>query len=146
MKTNYFASLITTAFCLAAFPAAGLTIQFAPSPGYISPTWAAIDDCTYDTRVQFFAGLGQLETTVDRQIGELTAKRAAMKPRAKAIDYTECDLAMKEMQNARSYLEATAKELSKATPETWNQEKDKVGQAWARTQDACEGVVLSMND
>jgi hypothetical protein len=146
MKTNLFASLITAAFCLAAFPAAGLTVQIAPSPGYLSPAWTAIDDCTYDTRAQFFAGLGQLEAMVDRQIGELTAKRAAMKPMAKAIDYTEWDLAMKEMQNARSYLQATANELSKATPETWNQKKDKVGQAWARTQDACEGVILSMTD
>ena len=146
MKINLLACLITAAFCSAAFPAAGLTIQAPPSPGYISPTWASIDDCTYDTRAQFFAGLSQLETTVDRQIRELTAKRAAMKPIAKAIDYTEWDLAMKEMQNARSYLQATATELRKATPDIWNQEKDKVGQAWARTQDACEGVILSMND
>jgi hypothetical protein len=146
MKVKLLAYLVTAALCLAAFPAAALAIQVAPSPGLTASTWDAIDDCTYDTRAQFFAGLGQLETTVDRQIGELTARRAAMRPMAKAIDHTECDLAMKEMQNARSYLDATAKELSKATPETWNQEKDKVGQAWARTQDACEGVVLSMND
>jgi hypothetical protein len=146
MKTNLLAYLVTAAFCSAAFPAAGLTIQVAPSPGFTSPTWSAIDGCTYDTRAQFFAGLSQLEAKVDRQIGELTAKRAAMNPMAKAIDYTQWDLAIKEMQNARSYLQATANELSKATPETWDQEKDKVAQAWVRTQGACEGVIQSMTD
>ncbi len=146
MKTNLLAYLITAAFCLAAFPSAGLAVQVPPSPGFTSPTWAAIDGCTYDTRAQFFTGLSELEATVDQQIGELTAKHAAMKPMAKAIDYTQWDLASKEMQNARSYLQATANELTKATPETWDQEKDKVAQAWARTQEACEGVILSMND
>jgi hypothetical protein len=146
MKTNLLAYLITAAFCVTAFPVAGLTVQVAPSPGLTSPAWTAIDDCTYTTRAQFFAGLSQLEATVDRQVGELTAKHAAMKPMAKAIDYTQWDLAMKEMQNARSYLQATANELRKATPETWNQEKDKVAQAWVRTQDACEGVILSTAD
>lgn len=146
MKVKLLAYLVTAALCLAAFPAAALAIQVAPSPGLTASTWDAIDDCTYDTRAQFFVGLSQLEATVDRQVGELTAKHAAMKPMAKAIDYTSWDLAMKEMQNARSYLQATATELSKATPDTWNQEKDKVGQAWARTQDACEGVILSMTD
>jgi hypothetical protein len=146
MKTNLLAYLFTTAFCSAAFSAAGFNLQVPPSPGYLSPTWTSIDDCTYDSRARFFAGLGQLEATVDRQIAEVTAKHAAMKPMAKAIDYSQWDLAMKEMQNARSYLQATASELSKATPDMWNDEKDKVGQAWARTQDACEGVVLSMTD
>jgi hypothetical protein len=144
MKTNLLAYLVTAALCSAAFPAAGLVDQVTPSPGFTSPPWSAIDGCTYDTRAQFFTGLSQLEATVDRQIGELTAKHAAMKPMAKAIGHTQWDLAIKEMQNARSYLQATANELSKATPETWDQEKDKVAQAWVRTQDACEGVIQSM--
>jgi hypothetical protein len=34
-------------------------------------------------------------------------------------------------------------ELSKASPETWSQEKDKVGQAWVRTQAAFDNVKSS---
>jgi len=50
---------------------------------------------------------------------------------------------MKEMGDARSALKSMGEELSKATPETWDQEKDKVGQAWVRTQEAYDKVKSS---
>ena len=53
------------------------------------------------------------------------------------------DFAMKEMEDARSALHSIGTELSQATPETWNQEKDKVGQAWVRTQEAYDKVKSS---
>jgi hypothetical protein len=47
------------------------------------------------------------------------------------------------MVNARSALKSTGEVLTKASPETWDQEKDRVGQAWVRTQDAFAKVKSS---
>jgi hypothetical protein len=91
-------------------------------------------------RAQFFAGLKRLEAIVDDQMSSLTARRAAMKSTANTKDW---DFAMKEMGDARSYLKSMGEELSKASPETWAQEKDKVGQAWVRTQEAYDEVKSS---
>jgi hypothetical protein len=166
MKTNRCTNLIiiTAAFGLAAFSTAGCaekekiaeaplppakevatttaavpgpttTVQVAAiaSPDAASAQWTDIKDYTYDMRAQFFAGFKRLEAMVDGQISELTAKRATMKG---TTDTKDWDFAMKEMEEARSYLKSMGEELSKATPETWAQEQDKVGQAWVRTQDA----------
>jgi hypothetical protein len=140
------AKVVATSTITTAAPGSATTGQVAvpANPDVISPEWTKIENTTYDTRDQFFIGLRQLEATVDRQVGELTAKHAAMKPMAKTIDYTDWDLAMKEMKAARAYLKAMDEEASKATPETWEQEKEKVHQAWVRTQEACEKVKLSM--
>jgi hypothetical protein len=99
--------------------------------------WSDIKDATYDNRAQFFDGLTRLEATADREIGELKAKRAAM---ASTTDTKEWDFAMKEMNDARAYLKDMGDELRKATPDTWNQEKERVGQAWVRTQNAYDKV------
>ena len=50
---------------------------------------------------------------------------------------------MKEMADARAYLKSTGEEANKATPETWLQAKEKVGQAWTRTQEAYDKVKAS---
>jgi hypothetical protein len=102
--------------------------------------WTDIKECTYDARAQFFAGLAQLETRVDREISSLTARRAAMKSAANTRDW---DFAMKEMTDARSALKSLGEGLRKATPDTWAQEKDKVGEAWVRTQEAFAKVKAS---
>ena len=91
-------------------------------------------------RTQFFVGLNRLEAKVDDQVKMLTAKRAAMKSTANTKDW---DFAMKEMEDARTNLKSIRAEMSKATPETWDQEKDKVGQAWVRTQAAFANVKAS---
>ena len=171
MKTNRITHLIAAAFGLAAFSTAGCAekekiadaslppakaeatttvttdvpgpataIPVAASPDIASAQWTDIKDYTYDQRAQFFAGLKRLETRVDGQISELTAKRAAMTSTANTKDW---DFAMKEMVNARAYLKSTGEDLSKAAPETWDQQKDKVGQAWVRTQDAYAKVKSS---
>lgn len=165
MKRNRFTPLLTVAFGLAAFSTAGCAektksseTSFPPAPpadasrganasdgspaipvaatndpAATSATWANIKDKTYDTRAQFFAGLIQLEARVDDQIRELTARRAAMTSTANTQEW---DFAMKEMGNARSYLKSVDDESRHASPETWDQAKDKVGTAWIRTQDA----------
>jgi len=105
-----------------------------------SARWIDIKDCTYDTRVQFFDGLKRLQARVDVQIGELTAKRAAMKG---TTDTKAWDFAMKEMGDARSNLKSVGAELSQASAETWEQQKDSVGRAWLRTQEAYDKVKAS---
>jgi hypothetical protein len=54
----------------------------------------------------------------------------------RSTDTKAWDLAMKEMEAAQSYLKAMGEELGKATHESWDQTKDRVGRAWVRTQDA----------
>jgi hypothetical protein len=126
---------ILTATTAGAAPS--LTVQAAANPEVASARWAEIKDCTYDMHVPFFAGLKRLEARVDEEMGELNAKRAAMKA---TTDTQDWDFAMKEMDNARSYLKSMGEELSEATRETWDQEKDKVGQAWVKTQEAYHKV------
>jgi hypothetical protein len=165
MKTNRVTCLLTTALGLAAFSTAGCKDkQLAeaplppakitattplpvpePNPAHSSQVataanaeaapvqWNEFKDISYDMRAQCFAGLARLEARVDSQVTELTAKRAAM---TSTTDTKDWDFAMKEMSDARAYLTSMGDELNKATPETWAQQKDKVGQAWVRTQEA----------
>jgi hypothetical protein len=174
MKTNRFTNIIAAAFGAAALStaccaenepiaqaplapakevAATTTTASVPGPTTTVPVavtasrdagsaeWADIKDCTYDMRAQFFEGMDRLEARVDREIGRLTARRAIMKSTANTKDW---DFAMKEMESARSSLKSMGEELRKASPETWDQVKDKVGQAWVRTQDAYDKVKSSM--
>jgi hypothetical protein len=160
MKTNHRLPLAAVVIGLAIFPSAGCAekekaanpapvtakesaatapaVEPAPAPkaatvDAASAKWADIKDLTYDAREQFFTGFNQLEARVDAQISELAARRAAMKSTADTKDW---DFAMKEMGNARAYLKSAGEELGKATPQTWDQQKDKAGQAWVRTQEA----------
>jgi hypothetical protein len=148
MKTNRFTNLVTAAIGLAAFSTAGCaekerSAETAPSPAKAEASrtvppaaaarWSDIKDCTYETRAEFFAGLTRLEAKVDDQIRELTAKRATMDGKTNTQDW---DFAMKEMENARTNLKSMGEELHKAPPETWDEQKDKVGQAWVRAQEA----------
>jgi hypothetical protein len=166
MKMNRFTNLVIAALGLAAFPTAGCaekekSAEASPPPANdpataaatsaqpgptanvpvataansdgASARWSDIKDCTYETRAQFFAGLTQLEARVDAQIRELVAKRATMDGKSNTQDW---DFAMKEMGNARTYLKSMGEELHKASPETWAQQKDKVGEAWVRAQEA----------
>ncbi len=103
-------------------------------------TWSDIKDIAYDQRVQFFAGLKIVQSKVDAQIAELIARRRAMTSKTDTKDW---DFAMKEMVESRAYLQSTGEALAKAMPETWMQEKDKVGQAWERTQAAYTRVKSS---
>jgi hypothetical protein len=140
MKTNHLIRALALALGLAAMAAA--TTRAAPAASTASaPTeWRDIKDTDYDTRAHFFAGYKQLAARVEEQIRELTARRAAMKSAANPKDW---DFAMKEMVNARSYLLSVGEEVRKALPETWDQVKEKAGQAWERTQEAYARVKAS---
>jgi len=119
------------------------TSTSATNPAVANPPpsgWADIKDDTFDQRAHFIAGTKQLEAKVNAQVAELVAKRATMKGSTRTEEW---DFAMKEMENSRTYLKSVSEELSKATRPTWDQWKDKIGQAWLRTQEAYGKVKAS---
>jgi hypothetical protein len=103
-----------------------------------SAAWVSIKDLTYDQRAAFAAGGAQLEAMLSREIEQLKAKRATM-----TGDTGNWDFAMKEVYDSQMYLKAMIDEAVRTTPEYWPQEKDKVGQAWARTQEAFDKVKVT---
>lgn len=113
----------------------------ATKPDEIPLRWTDIKDHPFGKRADFMAGLARLREKVDAQVAELTAKRASMLDLS--VDTKEWDFNMKEMNAARSYFNAVSDELRKATPETWDQGKEKAGQAWVRTQEAYDKVKSS---
>ncbi|MCX6954158.1 MAG: hypothetical protein NTV51_18570 [Verrucomicrobia bacterium] len=125
--------LVAVACALATGPAFAAAPSPAAAADVASAQWSDIKDCTHEMRAQFSAGLSRLEAQLDAQVRELVAKRRTMKG---ITDTREWDFAMKELESARSYLHAVGLELAKASRETWDQEKDKVGRAWVSTQDA----------
>lgn len=106
----------------------------------VTVSWSDLETLTFERRSEFMAGFKRMETMVERQIAELTAKRAAMKGTVATKDW---DFAMKEMNDSRSYLKSMGDEAAKATAQSWDQQKAKVGQAWVRTQAAFEKVKFS---
>ena len=102
--------------------------------------WSDIKGLSFDQRADFAAGFKRLEARVTEQVNELTARRAAMKS---TTDTRDWDFAMKNLASARSYLTGMGDESAKATPENWDQAKDRVGRAWVQTQEAYAKVKSS---
>lgn len=102
-----------------------------------STQWVDIKDYTFAQRDSLLTGLAGMLARVDAQTEELKTKRAAMAASTRTSDW---DFAMKEVHNARANLKFACDELGKATPETWDQQRDRVGQAWERTQNAYAAV------
>ena len=114
-------------------PARPAELANTAGPALVPVRWRDLKDCTSERRDFFFTGLQQLEATVNDQITALTAKRAALRDPSRTGDL---DLAIKEMTNARFFLKLTGDGLRRATPQTWDQQKIKVGLAWLRSQEA----------
>ncbi len=92
--------------------------------------WSDIKGDTYGQRDHFAAGANRLTAKLDDQVRELRAKRAAM-----TTDTKEWDFAMKEVEECRMLLKGRIEDLAKAmTPEVWTDAKDKIGEAWKRSQ------------
>ncbi len=98
--------------------------------------WSAVKGDTYDQRVHFSDGVDRMSAKLDDQIRELKAKRAAM-----TTDTKDWDFAMKEVAGSRVLLTGRMNELKAATtPETWSDTKDKIGEAWKRSQLAVDNM------
>ena len=92
--------------------------------------WSDIKGDTYEQRVHFSQGTHKMLAKLDDQIAELKAKRAAM-----TTDTKDWDFNMKEVDESRVLLKGTMSDAAKATtPETWSDARDKVGEAWKRSQ------------
>jgi hypothetical protein len=102
--------------------------------GTATPLWTDIQTDTYDQRAHFAAGINRLSARLDEQIRVLKAKRAGM-----TVDLKDWDLAFKEVEESRTYLTGMMSDLAKTTtPETWADAKEKVGDAWKRSQVAVD--------
>jgi hypothetical protein len=133
----------SVAIVSAPMPAPAAAPAVAPVPAVSTiPTnqasWTDIEGLTYDQRSQFIAGVSNLLRTLDQQIGSLNAKRAAM-----TTDTKDWDIAMMDVTAARAYLAGLVSEVSQASPDTWDQEKDRVATAWQKAEDACDKVRTS---
>lgn len=104
---------------------------------YLLPRWSVAVVCLAAASVPAVVRAAR----VDAQVGELAAKRATMVKNA--VDTKDWDLAMKEMGAARDYLRSVGEEIRQATRDTWAQQKEKVGLAWIRTQEAYAKVKAS---
>lgn len=133
MKTTSLFLLLVAALGQATAFAAPDPAATAAAAETASAQWSDIKDHTYEKRPEFFAGLKRLETKLEGQIRELVAKRATM---TGITDTREWDFAMKQLESAQSYLKSVGAEATKASRETWDQAKDKVGRAWDSAQDA----------
>ena len=117
-------------------PAASLA---APALVDAASAWDAISGLPYDQRPAFVAGMSRMEAVLDSQIDALKQKRATM-----TTGTTDWDLAMGSVTDARNYLHSLVTEVNGLTnPDAWDQEKDRVHQAWTRAEDACDKVRTS---
>ena len=118
----------TAAAIVSRAPAQVITV--AGSDGGSAAPWVDIKNDNYDQRVHFAAGVERLSARLDMQISQLAARRAAM-----TKDTKDWDFAMKEVDDSRSFLTSRMSELARTTtPETWTAAKDKIGEAWKRSQ------------
>ncbi len=112
-----------------------------PQPAIIdaAAAWEAISGLGYDQKTSFMAGVAQMETLLDSQIEALKAKRATM-----TTNTTDWDLAMGPLNDAHNYLHSMGTEVANVTTsDAWDQEKERVHQAWVKAQDAYDKVRTS---
>ena len=96
--------------------------------------WSDIKGDTYSQRAHFGKGVDSMSARLDQEIGELKAKRAGM-----TTDTKDWDFAMKEVDESRSLFTDRMNNVAKATtPETWEDAKQAIGEAWQRAQLAVE--------
>lgn len=128
------APLLALGFAALAFAAARAVAGVDAVDPTTDRLWAAIKGDTYEQRAHFADGVNKMSARLDEQIHELRAKRAAM-----TTDTKDWDFAMKEVDESRVLLTGRMSDLAAATtPETWADAKDKVGEAWRRSQFAVD--------
>jgi hypothetical protein len=92
--------------------------------------WSQISGDTYDQRDHFSKGVDKMSAKLDEQLSELRAKRVGMK-----TDTDDWDFAIKEVEECRVLLADRRNMAAKATtPEVWADAKEKIHEAWHRSQ------------
>ena len=105
----------------------------------VSDSWDSIKEYTYEKRTDFAAALDRMAEKRDAEIQAMNAKVTGL-PDAAAKDR---DKAVKEFNEARSYLKSQLADLRTGTADTWADAKEKVSQAWLRLQAAYDKVKAS---
>ncbi len=137
MNTKFCSRRLAIALGMLASAAVGIAsrapaqvVAVTGSDGAAAAPWVEISNDNYGQRVHFAAGVERLSARLDRQISQLKAQRAGM-----TTDTKDWDFAMKEVEDSRSFLTSRMSELAQTTtPETWAAAKDKIGEAWKRSQ------------
>ncbi len=102
-------------------------------------SWAGIKDYTFEKRTDFAAGLDRLMEKQDAGLAAMNAKLTGL-PDAAA---KERDHAVKQFNEARSFLKSELDSLRTGTAGAWTVSKEKVTVAWQRTEAAYEKVKAS---
>jgi hypothetical protein len=134
--TRLVVAIGVAAVSLAGFPSRARceVVAAVAEEGTATPVWTDIQADTYEQRDHFSAGINRLSAKLDDQIRVLKAKRAGM-----TTDLKDWDLQFKEVEESRSYLTGMMSDLEKTTtPEAWADAKEKVGEAWKRSQVAVD--------
>ena len=147
MKSKLHVSLLALGFAVALFPVVARA-QLAPdkptvpadpnpsaSPAREYNSWDDIKTLTYQHKAEFTVGLSRIQGKLDSQIAELKDKRTKMN-----IENHEWDFAMRNLDEARSYLKSTAIETDSATSETWNSQKEKLSRAFQSIEEDLANV------
>jgi hypothetical protein len=136
-------TILRTRVLAFALAAAALTLSggraYADTDGVDTTTghlWTLIKDDTYSQRDHFSKGVDTMSRRLNDETGQLRAKRASM-----IADTDEWDFSMKEVDASRALLTDRMVMLSKATtPETWDEAKARIGEAWTRSQLAVDAM------
>jgi hypothetical protein len=95
--------------------------------------WSDIQDLTYEKRADFMAGLSLLQKRLERQLAGLKTKRENLPA---TEDPEAFDFNLEVLRTARTRFLSASTDIGKATPENWNQLKERVGSAWEKVQDS----------
>ena len=108
-----------------------------PAPAETAPApeagWDNIKALTYDQRADFTTGLALLQKRLELQVASLKTKRENL---PSTQDPAAFDFDLKALGTARTRFLSASTDLGKATPQNWNQLKERVGAAWENVQDA----------
>jgi hypothetical protein len=119
-------------------PATGAVVseeQTEPAgPSAEVASWDSIKDLDYEMRGAFVAGLQQLEIELGNQLAKLAVQPATSKDPA---EIKQRELALRQLEFSRAYFHLMCETVKDATPKTWKQKKDSIGQAWTKIQDNC---------
>jgi hypothetical protein len=118
-------------------PVVQVPISVRSSSDQAAASWVAIKDYTFDQKSSFVGGASALVNMLNGQIGDLNARRASM---PSTTDTKDWDFSMRDLVDSATYLRSMIDEAGRSTPDAWDQEKDKVDQAWQKAQAAYDKV------
>jgi hypothetical protein len=102
-------------------------------------TWDSVKDYAYEKREDFAAGLDRMTAKRDAEIQAMNAQLTGL-PEATA---KQREHAVKEYNEARTYLKSQLEHLRTGTADTWAATKEKAAASWQAVEAAFEKVKSS---